>query len=466
MNRLMMLMLACAGIAGENAGMAQSNAPSARFRLITLDPGHFHAALVQKFMYPDVDPLVRVYAPAGDDLQEHLQRVARFNTRPDHPTEWREQVYAGPDFLEKMLAEKAGNVVVLAGNNARRTGYILRSVQAGLNVLADKPMVIIPAELPRLRQAFAAAASNHVLLSDIMTERYEITTVLQRDLSQRPAVFGELVKGSANDPAIIMESVHYFSKVVAGTPLKRPAWAFDVRQQGEGIVDVSTHLVDLVQWAAFPDRPLSPTDASVTDARRWNTPISRQQFEQVTGLNNFPGFLQNDVKDGVLQVCANGEFTWRLRDVYAKVSVVWDFQPPPGGNDTFQSIMRGTRSRLVIRQGAEQEFKPVLYVEKTSGTEDQALAAAVAAAIGDLQAKYPGIGVQMEGKTWRVTVPDQYDVGHEAHFSQVTGNYLKCLRDGRLPDWEVPNMLTKYATIMQAYELSRQSNAPPAMKPD
>lgn len=56
---------------------------------------------------------------------------------------------------------------------------------------------------------------------------------------------------------------------------------------------------------------------------------------------------------------------------------------------------------------------------------------------------------------WRVTVPEKYDVGHEAHFAQVTENYLRYLRAGRLPDWEMPNMITKYATIMQAYELSR-----------
>ena len=31
-------------------------------KLITLDPGHFHAALVQKTMYPQVDPNVYVYA--------------------------------------------------------------------------------------------------------------------------------------------------------------------------------------------------------------------------------------------------------------------------------------------------------------------------------------------------------------------------------------------------------------------
>src|SRR5690349_5587317 len=52
-------------------------------QLITLDPGHFHASLVQKFMYPGIDPNVHVYAPAGDDLDEHLKRIERFNTRVD-----------------------------------------------------------------------------------------------------------------------------------------------------------------------------------------------------------------------------------------------------------------------------------------------------------------------------------------------------------------------------------------------
>ena len=42
--------------------------------LITLDPGHFHAALVQKFMLPRVSPDVRVFAPAGDDVAQHLKR--------------------------------------------------------------------------------------------------------------------------------------------------------------------------------------------------------------------------------------------------------------------------------------------------------------------------------------------------------------------------------------------------------
>jgi predicted dehydrogenase len=445
----------CAELALPKTMPAQSNEPAAQFRLMTLDPGHFHAALVQKFMYADVDPLVHVYAPPGGDLSEHLKRIERFNTRADQPTHWREQVYAQPDFFEKMLAEKPGNIVVLAGNNARRADYILASVQDGLNVLADKPMVITPDELPRLEKAFAVAASNHVLLYDIMTERYEITTMLQRELSQQPEVFGQLEKGSPEDPAIVMESIHYISKTVGGAPLKRPAWFFDPRQAGEGIVDVTTHLVDLVQWEAFPDRSLSPKDVTVNNARRWTTAMSREQFRQVTGEENFPNFLQPYVKNGVLEYHCNGDFTWRLRDIYAKVSAVWKYESPPGGRDTHHSVVRGTRAILVIRQGAAENYKPVLYIEKSGSSTDESLAAALTTAIQVLQSKYPGMGLRKESAGWSIIVPEKYDVGHEAHFSQVTENYLRYLRQGRLPEWEAPNMLTKYFTTMQAYTASQ-----------
>ncbi len=50
--------------------------------LITLDPGHFHAALVQKFMLPDVSPDVRVFAPAGDDVAQHLKRIEASTRAP------------------------------------------------------------------------------------------------------------------------------------------------------------------------------------------------------------------------------------------------------------------------------------------------------------------------------------------------------------------------------------------------
>ena len=118
---------------------------------MTLDPGHFHAALVQKEMYPGVSPQVDVYAPLGPDLLGHLARVSAYNLRPASPTAWRLDVHTGPDYLERMLREKPGNVVVLSGRNAGKIDRVGASVDAGLNVLVDKPWILASADLPKLR---------------------------------------------------------------------------------------------------------------------------------------------------------------------------------------------------------------------------------------------------------------------------------------------------------------------------
>ena len=76
----------------------------ANVQIITLDPGHFHAALVQKFMLPDVSPKVRVFAPEGDDVVQHLKRVEGFNQRAADPTKWEQVVYTGPDYLDRAMA--------------------------------------------------------------------------------------------------------------------------------------------------------------------------------------------------------------------------------------------------------------------------------------------------------------------------------------------------------------------------
>ena len=254
---VMALLAACSGGSQKSTETEEQNSmftgAKNEVQLMTLDPGHFHAALVQKTMYDQVDPVVYVYAPEGPDVKDHLARIEAYNNREENPTSWEEKVYTGPDFLEKMIEQKPGNVVVISGNNAKKTEYIMQSVSAGLNVLADKPMVISPEEFPKLEKAFEVAAENNVLLYDIMTERYEVTTILQRELSKIPEVFGGLVTGTAENPAITKESVHHFFKYVSGQALKRPAWFFDVSQQGEGMVDVTTHLVDLIQWEAFPE---------------------------------------------------------------------------------------------------------------------------------------------------------------------------------------------------------------------
>jgi hypothetical protein len=284
-------------------------------KLITLDPGHFHAALVQKIMYEQISPVVHVYAPEGPDVEDHLNRIEGFNARAENPTRWEEIVYRGDDFVERMRADKPGNVVVISGNNKRKAQYIKACVDAGLNVLADKPMCIDSAGFELIEQAFASAAEKGMLLYDIMTERSEITTILQRELVHNKDVFGQLQKGSPDNPAVVEESVHHFFKYVAGNPIKRPAWYFDTTQQGEGVVDVTTHLVDLVMWGCFPEQRVDYSrEVEINKAERWPTIITREQFNRVTRLSDFPPFLKEKLDDrGMLPCYANGAIVERSR---------------------------------------------------------------------------------------------------------------------------------------------------------
>ncbi len=438
------------------SNQASSETATRAVRLMTLDPGHFHAALVQKARIDHADPTVYVYAPQGRDLQDHLTRIQGFNTRTTDPTSWIEKVYAGPDFLEKMLQDRPGNVVVISGNNGRKTEYLLRSVQAGIHVLADKPMVITAAQFPRLVEAFKVAQTRGVLLYDIMTERYEITTILQRELARRPSVFGDLEKGTGDDPAVVQESVHTFLKSVAGSPLIRPAWFFDVRQQGEGLVDVATHLVDLIQWECFPDQIVdAKTDIQGISARHWATEIPEASFREVTGLQGFPDFLKDAVQEGSLRVLCNGRTDYVIKGVHARVTVTWNLRAPEGGGDSHASMLRGTRCTLVIRQSQQEQYEPTLYVESRPGVDPAAdLKRTVE---GDLQTLYPGIGLEaVSAGRWKMVIPQHYRVGHEAHFSQVTEKYLRYLAEGRLPSWEVPNMIAKYYTTTTALAVAAQ----------
>ncbi len=444
--------------AGCSSNTEKNTTGNEKIKLITLDPGHFHSALVQKSMYADVDSVVHVYAPEGTDVQLHLDKIDSYNKRAEDPTKWKEEVYLGGDYMEKMLSKKKGNVVMLAGNNLKKTEYIKRSIDAGFNVYADKPMAIDSKSFEELKEAFSAAEKKKLLLYDIMTERFEITTMLQKEFSLIPEVFGSLEKGTPENPAVTKESVHHFFKYVSGTVLTRPAWFFDVAQEGEGIVDVTTHLVDLIQWECFPDQIIDyKKDIQINSATRAATTISLSQFQAMTKVNQFPDYLNKYVeRDSMLKVFSNGDFNYKIRDVHAKVSVKWAFKAPEGTADTHYSIMRGTLANLIIRQGADQKFKPALYIEPVGATtstySDQ-----LAAKLKEVQKKFPGVELKKLDKGWEVIVPEKYKEGHEAHFARVTEKFLEYLKNGNIPDWEVPNMIAKYYTTTQALEVAKKN---------
>ena len=426
--------------------------------LINLDPGHFHASLVQKSMYEQVSPKVFVYAQGGSELDSYVAAIESYNNRGEDPTSWDLEIYTGDDFLSKMIEERKGNVMVTAGNNRDKTSNIKATVDAGINVLADKPMAIDKEGFELLKEAFASAEENGVLLYDIMTERFEITSMLQMEFSQLSGVFGEMETGSVDDPAITKESVHYFFKHVSGNPLIRPGWFYDVSQQGSGIVDVTTHLVDLVQWESYPGEIIDyQNDVEMINSTQWSTDLTLEQFERSTGLSAFPDYLDKYMEDGVLKVMSNGEINYKLKDIHAKISVIWDFVAPEGSADTHYSIMRGTKANLVIRQDKKENYIPELYIEPVQGVDFADFEKDVNEGLAELEKRYPGISLAKDGDTgWKVNIPDSYRTGHEAHFMEVTNKYLEYLVDGTLPDWEVPNMIAKYYITTSAFEMANK----------
>jgi hypothetical protein len=52
----------------------------------------------------------------------------------------------------------------------------------------------------------------------------------------------------------------------------------------------------------------------------------------------------------------------------------------------------------------------------------------------------------------------KYRVSHEEHFGQVTAKFLEYLKAAKLPEWEVPGMITKYYTTTTALKLARENN--------
>jgi predicted dehydrogenase len=421
-------------------------------KLIILDPGHFHAALVQKDMYPWLDPTVSVYAPMSPDVVDYLNRIALFNTRKENPTTWKIELHAGADFLERMLKEQAGNkqpgnVVVLTGRNRPKIDRIEASIGAGLHVLADKPWIIASKDMPRLERVLDQAEKRNLVAYDIMTERFEITSILQKDLVNDDAIFGTLVPGTDTEPAVSARSVHHLIKVVAGVPLRRPAWFFDVNEYGEGLSDVGTHVVDLVQWSAFPNDAIDyKKDIQLLSGRRWPTVISKSDFERVTGESNFPASLAAHVKNGSLDYDCNNSVHYTVRGAHVALDIRWNWESADG--DVYEASFHGSKARVELRQGAAQRFIPELYVV----TQDPA---ALDRWVAAKQTSYPGLAIERHAGEARIVIPEKYRVGHEAHFAQVTNRFFDYLKaPATLPKWERSNMLVKYFIATRGVEIA------------
>ena len=192
--------------------------------------------------------------------------------------------------------------------------------------------------------------------------------------------------------------------------------------------------------------------------RRWPTTLSREDFRRVTGESDFPDYLTAHTRNGQLDYFCNTAVSYRLRGIQVRLNILWDYESAAGGGDTHLAVFRGSRACVEVRQGKEQNFRPELYVVPNEAAERDGVAAALRNRVVGLNGDYPGLGVADEGERLRVTVPDRYRVGHEAHFGEVTRQFLHYLAEpAALPAWERANMLAKYHVTTQGVRLARET---------
>jgi len=378
--------------------------------------------------------------------------VEAFNRRPEEPTSWRPIVHTSDRPLDHLIAERRGHLAILAGKNDRKMAAMRRLHDAGFHVLADKPWMADSSGLDDLRHTLASGP----LAVEMMTGRHDMMSILTRRLVRERDVFGDFHVDSGQ-PAIEISGVHHLEKTVNGRPLRRPAWYFDIRVQGDGLADIPTHMVDQVQGlvAAASSNDAGPAPApELVSARTWATQVPLALFARVTGGSVFPPGLSDLVNGEELAYRANAELAFRVGAVSAALHTRWDLSAPSGGGDTHRSVIQGTRAEIRVEQHEGTGFRRRLSVVPRGEVDH--VRGALASAVAAWQDAYPGIGVAAAGSACEIRVPPALDVGHERHFPLLLAEFLSLVEGGGMPRDLAAATLAKYTLLSQAAAAARR----------
>jgi hypothetical protein len=288
------------------------------YRALFYEPGHFHAALTLRTPNPRLAPDIHVYATPGPERDAFLTLVERFNTRADHPTRWRLHLHDGAHLLQRVVEERQGDFVVVAGRNDTKLETLAYLTQAGLPVLADKPWLTESRQLPFLAQVTAGPR----VAMDLMTGSYSLRAQVIAQVIHTPELFGAFVTHEDPEPAIELASVHHLYKQVNGRPLQRPGWYYDTAVQGDGggLEPILKRV--LAQWQErFPGLACTPAACGV----RLQLPSALDQGHEshfALALNAFLDHLDRGVWPEALRARLRLRYTLlaRARDLALRES--------------------------------------------------------------------------------------------------------------------------------------------------
>jgi hypothetical protein len=103
----------------------------------------------------------------------------------------------------------------------------------------------------------------------------------------------------------------------------------------------------------------------------------------------------------------------------------------------------------VIKQGPEEKYLPTLYIGNIRGKSLNDFTSK----LNEVFASLPYDSLQAEplkNNSFKINIPSKYRITHEEHFGQVTEKFLEYMATGKIPEWEISGMLTKYYTTTSA----------------
>jgi predicted dehydrogenase len=425
-------------------------------RLMTLDPSHFHAALLTQRRVEGVHPRVYVYSDFSKELLTYLEWMQLGHSRIPHGQGWEMDVRASDRWRARALQEQPGNTVVITGANRSKIDLMLDSVRAGLHVIADKGWIVDQADFPMLETLIHEAELREVLLWEMMPLRHKIAHKLLREILYLPEIFGDILSGTVEDPALTIDSTQFLQKSPIGLPVIRPTWWLDHHISGHVLADSMNYLVDLAFWMLFPGEPIQHiSDAECLDASGWASPVSEEQFHAITGLTKAPEIFRTD---GKIMFESNGLMAFTVKGVHIRTNCQWDFDSERKAGDIHDFVARGSRSMVTLTCPPKPSESPwELLVIPNRSADKPLISLALQQALSRWRPHHPGLYLREHPSSIEVVIPNSETSDSVSNFEQILIGFVNAFRNPRsIPAWEGSNRLARYYLTTRATEIAEK----------
>jgi hypothetical protein len=411
-------------------------------RLMVVNPLDSVAQIVTKSMQGNVDTTVHVYRT------EVLNQAN--DTSIGHTSIW----HTNAQEFEALLSNGWSNVALVEGFNSEKTLYGERLVANGIHVIARQPLVIDVKGYERLGNMYRTAAETKAWIYELTPERFDSTVQLLKMLLYAEEWTGGVTKGTLSKPAISITSRKQFAQWSNGQILKRPAWFFDAKRQGDGFVNL-VPMVDVMNWIILPEQDMNYDHVvRLYGAKRWQTFLNRYQYQNLTGDDHYPDFLRGSM-DGAnsIAVFSNAELAYTLNGVHIVVKEIWDYDGEEENGSKYDVLVHTERMDLSIKSYSEEQ-EGLISIQLANKAEDSAFEESLKtmlhkSKIADVKLEKINQGL------YQITIGSPL-VHKETCLALSVQQFLKYWKEGSMPSWESSFQRAKYRLIMEAIQLASE----------